>query len=94
MKTKLNVHPLLGLVFILVVIAAFVTIPVIAFYVLPKALIWAVNYLISFVGWHVPFNLFTWAIAMYLFWITGVVRLTTRGLKTAVGQIKAKAAAK
>lgn len=91
---KIQLHPLFGLLFIMIFITMIVTIPVIAFYVLPKALIWAINFLIGFVGWHVPFNLFTWAIAMYLFWITGVVRLSTRGLKTAVGTIKSQAAAK
>lgn len=95
MKYTIKVHPLIGLLFMLAIVAALIIIPVMAFYVAPKALIWAVNWLVSSPGQtRVPFNLFTWAIAMYLLWVTGVVRITTSSLKTAVDQMKPKAAAK
>lgn len=87
---KINLHPIFGLLFMLIVMAAFLTIPVIAFYVLPRSIVWITNYLLHFVGLSLPFNLFTWAISMYILWITGAVRVLTRELKTAVGNLKAQ----
>lgn len=85
---RILIHPAISIVLVLAFVAVFLCIPVVAFYVLPKAIVWMVNYIVHFVGWHVPFNLFTWALAMYLLWITGVVRIATRELKHVVGELK------
>lgn len=88
MKTKL--HPAIALLFILLVFAAFIIIPFTAFYLMPKALVWFVNYLIHFVGWHIPFNVFTWAIAVYVIWLIGIARLVITPLKDAVREFSVK----
>jgi len=61
-------------------VACFITIPIIGFYVLPKGLIIVFNMLLRFMGWELPFNVFTWAIAMYLLWVMGILKFTTREL--------------
>jgi hypothetical protein len=90
MKRTVQINPFLGLVLVLVMFAAVLTIPVIAFYVLPKALVWCINWIIGFLGWHIPFNLFTWALAMYVLYLLGVVRFATKELKSAVNELKTK----
>lgn len=87
---KINIHPIFALLFMLTMVAAFLTIPVIAFYVLPRSIVWLTDYLLHFVGLSLPFNLFTWAISMYILWMTGAVRVLSKELKSAVANLKAK----
>lgn len=88
----IKVHPIFGLMLMLIIFAGFLCIPVLAFYVAPKALVWLFNWpFVHLMGLSgLPFNLFTWAIAMYLLWMVGAVRLTFSGLKTALGEITSK----
>lgn len=93
-KVVLTVRPIFILLLWLCFIAAFLTIPIIAFYVLPKALVWLASVIVGELGalvhlrLYVPFNVITWAVAMYILWLTGVIRFATKELKSAVSAVK------
>lgn len=84
-EIKLELPKWLAWLFMLGSIACFITLPIIGFYVMPKSLVWLVNIVFDR---DIPFNLFTWAISMYLLWVLGIMKFTTSQLKDHVKNIK------